>query len=200
MGFAVIVRLEASCHRREWARLRDANATIHLTNRPPEEDDGAIVSFTEATKERYVVYRLHCSDLLPSVHSVAEFVQLCGYALNLDHRTMYRLRLYVYELATNSVEHAKYPNGIAMARVEIAVRPRTLRVIYEDNAESFDPSNGPEINVTEKLDNHDKRGFGLHLLRRAARTMKFSRKNGWNRTTFTIDRHAPKAPQTIGGK
>jgi len=200
MGFTAVGRLDPDHNSRDWQGAR-ANFTICDRDKlpPPKDDDHLSIGY-KTTSAGHMVYQAACSDLIASLRALGDFAQLCGHALDLDERSMYRLRLCVTELATNSVDHGVFGEDAAMARVEIRVRARTLQVRYEDNSEPFDPSDTPNVRISEKFNEKDSRGFGLYMLRRLVNTMKFSRKSGWNRTTLTINWHTKRVPQLTGDK
>ncbi|UCG51011.1 MAG: anti-sigma factor antagonist [Candidatus Latescibacterota bacterium] len=117
---------------------------------------------------------------------ISKFAVLCGKSVGMSDRKVTNLRLAVYELAINSVEHAVFDCPIPMIEIQLSLGRQDIKVTYRDNARPF-PTHQPRHKcVEEKLRNGDRRGWGLLLVRRVVTNLEFERRGEWNCTDFTM--------------
>jgi anti-sigma B factor antagonist len=135
-----------------------------------------------------VEYRLVLSDLSTVIEDVSAAVLIAGIALWLDERTLARLRLCLYELTANTVEHADFHGRSPEIRIGVVAANGRVSVDYADNAEEFPTAASRAVDIEERMRTKSKRGLGLFLLGRMASGLGYERRAGWNHTTFAITR------------
>jgi len=138
--------------------------------------------------EESVEYRFVFANLSTVLDDLTSAVLLAGLALPLDDRTLARLRLCLYELAANTVEHGEFGGEPPEIRVRIVAEKSRIAVEYEDNAGAFPTAHSESIDIGERIKGRSKRGLGLILLDRMATSLRYERKTVWNHTRFTITR------------
>jgi anti-sigma B factor antagonist len=128
------------------------------------------------------------TDLDTVVDDLTSAVLIVGIAVSLDQRALSHLRLCLYELAANTVEHAEFQGAQPEIRVGIAADKNRIEVDYSDNAAEFSTIREERIDIGERIRGKHKRGLGLYLLGRMTTGLKYERDAGRNRTTFAINR------------
>lgn len=141
----------------------------------------------QASDEK-VEYRFVFSKLSAVLDDLTAAVLIAGVAMPLDQRALAHLRLCLYELAANTVEHARFGDALPEIRVEIVADRNRIEVDYRDNAAGFSTIHQGRIDIGEKIRGKSKRGLGLYLLGRMTTGLKYERESGWNRTRFAINR------------
>jgi len=144
---------------------------------------------TTDPRQASVDYRLRCHTFDDVLNVTTHFVVLVGASIPLDSRLLSRLRLGVYELTVNTIEHAKFVEPTPQIDIVLQVTPDTIVAVYQDNATVFNTDNHDAISIENKINTGDKRGLGLSMIAKLSADLKFERKGKWNRTTFIIDRH-----------
>jgi anti-sigma regulatory factor (Ser/Thr protein kinase) len=94
----------------------------------------------------------------------------------------------VHELVANSVEHAAFTTHTPAIEIALVVRKDAVHVLYRDNAEPFHPSSRLEVDISGKIRDGEKRGYGIHLIHQFTEEFRHERENDWNSTTFRIRR------------
>jgi anti-sigma B factor antagonist len=133
-------------------------------------------------------YQLAFTNLTTVLDDLTAAILICGIAMTLDQRTLSHLRLCLYELAANTVEHASFRGATREIRVEIAAERNKIEVDYRDNAAEFSTIHEGRIDIGDRIRGKSKRGLGLFLLGRMTMGLKYERESGWNRTRFAIRR------------
>ncbi len=142
----------------------------------------------EQVRNRHGEYLLRLKVLRGNLKYINQFVLLVGRSLTLADRALSHLRLIVYELAVNSVEHAVFATGNPMIEVHLlSAGEDGVYVTYKDNALEFRTTDRGPVDMEEKMERREKRGLGLLLLRKMARNLHFERQQQWNTTRFSVD-------------
>lgn len=128
-----------------------------------------------------------------SLGQVHRFVDELASCAMLDEQRTYRLRLAAEEMATNILEHARFPVGTGTASfvLEGGVLPDLVWLRLVDSAEEFDPTAvPPPADLHEPLDRRKVGGLGIHLTRQMVDEFRYQRADGRNRTTLVVRRPA----------
>jgi anti-sigma regulatory factor (Ser/Thr protein kinase) len=128
-----------------------------------------------------------------SLGQVQRFVEELATCAVLDEHRTYRLRLAAEEMATNIVQHARFPagNGAASFVLEGGVLPELVWLRLVDAAGEFDPTAAPPpADLHEPLDRRRVGGLGIHLTRQMVDEFSYQRLDGRNRTTLAVRRSA----------
>jgi anti-sigma B factor antagonist len=133
-------------------------------------------------------HKIRLCDMEIAAERIGQLVLLLGTSLALDDESLSMLRLCLYELASNTVEHAAFGSENPEIRVTLVTQPDRVEVVYRDNASRFSTTNHKEINIERKMKDGHKRGLGLFMLDKIAQDLIYQRHGDWNETTFTIAR------------
>ena len=112
---------------------------------------------------------------------------LVGLSAELDETSRGHLRLFAYELVVNSVEHGGFGEATPDIRMDITMTEKGITVSYRDNANIFMTGSHLHLDVDRKIEEGDKRGLGLFIINRLARTFDYRRLGEWNVTTLTMN-------------
>ena len=148
---------------------------------------GFVVDFVREVVEPPPVYEFEFDADRRVLDRVSEFALIVGAAAGLDTFGVSRLRLAVYELAVNTVEHATF-DGPGKIRLGFATTNGNVDVTYDDNAASFETVTSGQVDIDNKIKKGDKRGLGLFLLAKIASDLAWDHAGGWNRTSFRLAR------------
>ena len=111
-----------------------------------------------------------------------------------------KVDLVLEELFTNVV---KYGGGKAAVRVEMAQIAGGVEVIFTDpDADDFDPTRGPEVDLTRPLEQRQPGGLGLHLIKQLVDSIdyRYSAQTRLSRIGFCIrTRPSPAPPPAAAG-
>jgi anti-sigma regulatory factor (Ser/Thr protein kinase) len=103
----------------------------------------------------------------------------------IDERLRPTVDFVLEELFTNVVKYGG--NTGPAVRVELAPTPGGVEVtVIEDDAERFDPTAGPAVDVTKPLEARGPGGLGLHLIRKLVDSIEYRyvEASRQGRTTF----------------
>ena len=183
--------------RRNVDRLRDFAAMKRLappSGRPPVPGGGAArrcprlpSQLADATGEGHR-YQLQIRGTEHAIDYLNSAVALIGTSLDLDPRCLLQLRLCVYELAVNTVEHGRFTHDLREICLQLEFAVDRVYVSYCDNAESFPTTSQQQGGLVETLINTSKkRGIGLFMLNRLSSDFEYRRDGDWNVSTFSLD-------------
>ena len=120
-------------------------------------------------------------------------------AEELDARTTLQLRLCIYELAANTVEHGTFTGAKPAIYLELNFTSDVVRIDYRDNADIFLMSGTVAIDlVEEKINTKSKRGLGLYILNKIGSDFEYERSEKWNITTCRPDTKYERETATKG--
>jgi anti-sigma regulatory factor (Ser/Thr protein kinase) len=103
-------------------------------------------------------------------------------------RPAYVVNLAVEELATNILKYGYDDDQPHRIGLHLEVQPEAVVVSLEDDGHPFDPLTAPA--PTGATEDREPGGLGLALIRRLSRDMRYERRDGKNRSTVIVDRHA----------
>lgn len=112
-------------------------------------------------------------------------MMLIGSASRVDPTTTRHMRLCGYELATNTVEHGSSTREKEIS-VTVDIFPTEIGIRYSDTADPFVTMDGRKINVGEKIKRGEKRGLGLFILNKLAKSMTYERLDDTNVTELLL--------------
>jgi anti-sigma B factor antagonist len=135
-----------------------------------------------------VEYEFFCADMAAALENLTVAVLLAGYSIPLDENSLSRLRLCLYELGANTVEHGVFYGAGPEIRVSLVIGEDCIVAKFCDNAACFSTLRGKRVDVAEKISHRSKRGLGLFLLNRMTDGLSYERDASWNRTMLIIHR------------
>jgi anti-sigma regulatory factor (Ser/Thr protein kinase) len=94
------------------------------------------------------------------------------------------LRLVIYELCQNLLEHGTPRHSAATVRLRLEFHSESIRGSIEDDCIHFDPLSLPVREIDEQLALRARRGYGLTLVRRALDEMHYTSLPTGNRVDF----------------
>jgi anti-sigma B factor antagonist len=147
----------------------------------------------------FIEYTLRGLAAEPLLQNLKDFALLVGLSISLERRLISRLRLGIYELAVNSIEHGTFLSSHPQLEICIGITPNLVEVMFKDNATSFPTANRAEVSIEEHINAGRKRGLGLSLVGKLSTSLRFERILNWNCTTFTLNRQDLK-PRKKGRK
>lgn len=138
--------------------------------------------------ERYrVQYQIKFEGCDRTVERLNTAIALIGVSENLDPRSTLQLRLCVYELTTNTVEHGTFPTGPPTICLVVLLENERVSVTYRDNAAVFLTMGHIDVNpIQEQIRSHSKRGLGLYMLNKLCPDFDYEWTGEWNVSTFSF--------------
>ena len=101
-------------------------------------------------------------------------------------RAEYAVQLVLEELVTNIINYAHDDHAVHDIGVRVALEVGHVVVEIEDDGRPFDPLSVPDADVRGPIQDRPIGGLGLHLVRRMADGMDYSRTEGKNRLQVRI--------------
>lgn len=119
-----------------------------------------------------------------------DWLRRCLDAEQLGAAPRYNVELVFEEIVANVVNYGAVPGQELQLHVTLQCLPATIVLTFEDNGVQFDPCQPRAAPVQPKsLDEARPGGFGLILVRHAARSLTYERTaDGQNRVTATLER------------
>jgi anti-sigma B factor antagonist len=171
-------------------KRRDGEPLTLTPDADPSPRSSSTCSFecveSQDNDHRHVVYRLKCDDLPNVLNHLVTTVLLVGSSVPLDDESLSRLRLCVYELGVNTVEHGVFHTDRTEVGMTLVVKNDCVEVTYVDNAEEFSTASDRLVDVADNIKLRKKRGLGLYLLQQIAVGLEYEREADWNKTRFSI--------------
>lgn len=121
-------------------------------------------------------------DCLPQLSRYAGLL-LATYGEQRKH--LVQLRIAIYEICANIIEHGLRSRGPARIDVHLQFLPEEIRGWVQDTCQPFDPSRIPETTIAQRLEKRSTRGYGITIMRLLLDTMKHEFNPTGNRITFS---------------
>jgi serine/threonine-protein kinase RsbW len=124
-----------------------------------------------------------------ALRDTAAFVQRFCQGNGIGREDALRLTLLVEELFTNTVQHGHGSESNAPIRVALELRNDCVRVLYEDTAPRYDPTEkwvGAESTLDVPPEARPVGGLGLTLLRALAAETRYAYEQGLNRLWLSM--------------
>ncbi len=119
------------------------------------------------------------SDSLTDVTTRVE--EYCD-AADIPMASAFKVNLVVQELVTNSLNHADF--GERKPEISLAIRydGRQIEMLFEDNANPFDPfTESPPPDLESSISERQIGGLGIHLIRSFSDRFSYEHVDGVNR-------------------
>jgi len=133
-----------------------------------------------------IEYNLRIRDMATAFDRATTAAILIGCAADIDPSTRGHLRLAMYELAVNSVEHGEFDEAAPELRIAVRVTAQNVWLHYMDNGALFVTGKHVHMDVAAKIAQNDKRGLGLYILNKLADAIDYKRMQEWNVTTLNF--------------
>jgi serine/threonine-protein kinase RsbW len=131
------------------------------------------------TSRRYSLFLAGTED---NVDRASRFAHILSTALGHTSEFSFEVRLCVYELLMNVVEHGIESGSREWIQVDLVREGDTLLVSIIDQGIAFDPSGDSEFDLLGYIEARRTRGLGLIMTRRIAEQITHRRQSGYNRT------------------
>ncbi len=101
--------------------------------------------------------------------------------LNVEHKTIYKIRLALEELFTNVANYAYQP-GKGQIQIAYVVKdnPRSIEVTIKDNGKAFNPLESKEPDLDAKVEDRRIGGLGLFIVKNTMDGISYVRKDNQN--------------------
>ena len=142
----------------------------------------------EYHEEHNTEYLFNFSKSEETLDTINSAINYIGKAMNLDERTSSRLKLCVYELTVNSVEHGTFETDDPTITLVISSNKTHVTICYKDNANIFLTKGHQAIDIGNKIKTKSTRGLGLFIMNRLSQNFEYKRLGNWNVTTFKINK------------
>jgi anti-sigma regulatory factor (Ser/Thr protein kinase) len=132
-------------------------------------------------------YTIGVNDIKRGVERLHTMIALLCASENLDPRSTLQLRLCVYELVTNSIEHGRFTAKTPAICLEILFGDDRVSVNYKDNADAFMTIAAVNVDLVEaRIRQRSNRGLGLYMLNKICSDFEYDRSGEWNVTSFSL--------------
>lgn len=139
-------------------------------------------------KSRLSEYEVSFRNLDTVINDLTTTVMLISDVADLDPRSQFKLRLSLYELVVNTVEHGTFCADTPEIAIRLTFAEERVSVSYADNATVFMADGVSAVDmVEEQIRSNSKRGLGLYLLNNVCEQWKYIRSENWNLTTFILE-------------
>lgn len=105
----------------------------------------------------------------------------------------FTLQLLLEEVVSNVITHAYEDEAEHEILVRLSVTEGEVHIEIEDDGKPFDPTAAPPVDTSAPLDQREVGGVGIHLVRRFADDVRYTRDQGRNVVSVTLMR-AEKRP------
>ncbi len=129
-------------------------------------------------------YHLVIQNDIQQIPQLTEFVENIARERSLDHGLTLSLNLALEEVVTNVILYA-YPEGTSgQVDIEAIIHEHSLSFIVSDSGSPFDPTERPEVDVAQRLEDRPIGGLGIHLVRSIMDEVSYARKEDRNILTM----------------
>ncbi len=128
------------------------------------------------------IYSLFLIGTKDNVDRASRCAHIFAAALGYTSDFSFEIRLSVYELLMNIVEHGIEPGSRDWIQVDLEREGDQLLVSIIDQGVAFDPSGDSEFDLQAYIGARKTRGLGLIMTRRIAEQLTHRRESGYNKT------------------
>lgn len=129
-------------------------------------------------------YSMYMAAVPDNVDIAAKCAYIISDVLGFSSLLSFEVRLSVYELLNNSVEHGLEVDSSQWVQVDISRVGSKLLVSIVDKGVEFDPTKKIDFDIKKHIDSGSHRGLGLVLTSKIADSFHYARENGSNRIFF----------------
>jgi serine/threonine-protein kinase RsbW len=128
---------------------------------------------------------------LDALEPIGKYVVQAAADAGLDKKRIYRLRLAVDEIATNSVVHGYDEAGLkGELNIRVEIDEQALKIILEDEGNPFDPRQAPPPDHKDlPVEERPIGGLGIYLTLQGVDEFLYERDGKWNRNIFMMNRN-----------
>jgi serine/threonine-protein kinase RsbW len=126
-------------------------------------------------------------ELAPDLGEISRLIQAfesLGEQLQVGPDTLYQMTLVLDELVTNVISYGGIVPSDGPIRVEFKAADGVLETVISDPGKPFDPSNAPEPDTDQTLEDRKIGGLGVHLARSMVDSFEYGYEAGRNRVTL----------------
>ncbi len=121
-----------------------------------------------------------CRLTLEGIGATARTVDTALTAAGAGESARYFCHLAIEEMLTNLMRHSS-PSA---ARLSLRIDQGEVFLSFMDDGRAFDPTKSPDPDLSLPVASRSIGGLGLFLLRKLASGASYTRREGWNLTTF----------------
>jgi anti-sigma B factor antagonist len=132
------------------------------------------------------IYQVVFRNFRAVLDRITQFVLTVGNACLLDERIISHLRLCLYELSVNTVEHAEFRGPSRFIDIEMVINDNWIELNYSDNAEPFHTLDRGSFDIDKRIQSGAKRGLGLYVLRMLAQKISYAHNGELNVTSLKL--------------
>jgi anti-sigma regulatory factor (Ser/Thr protein kinase) len=127
---------------------------------------------------------LHVRNSLDEIPHTANVVSLCLAERQASLPAIHFARLAVEELLSNCVKYAFADAAEHLIEITLSIEGGDLILTFTDDGLPFNPLTLPEPRIHVPIEERGIGGLGIHLLRKIADDLHYSRTDGKNRLTL----------------
>jgi len=135
-----------------------------------------------------VEYVICLSDFGSALDRINTVVRLVGSSIPLDENCLTHLEFCIHELVANSIEHAAFGERRPAIEVILTAYSDSVGVRYRDNGDPFSAADRLKVDISRRIKDGHKRGFGIYLIHQFTENFKREHDDEWNSTMFRIKR------------
>ena len=188
----MVTQLQSLCTTEQLPPPQSTPAELKPASSPPGLPPNP---HAKSRKKVFTEYTMSFGDMDTVIGDLTTTVMLIGEAADIDPRNQFMLRLCIYELIVNTVEHGTFDVDLPEVSVTMRFTDDSIIVSYADNATVFIADGASAVDmVEEQIKSSSKRGLGLYLLNNICSEWKSERAGDWNVTTFSLEIKRDKTP------
>lgn len=130
------------------------------------------------------VYDARFSHESYSLPLISAYVTMLLASVGASESQIMQLRLAVYEICANIVEHGIVHQDPAEIGIHLSLGPDEVAGWIQDSCEHFNPTSKPVGSVKEHMASRASRGYGIHMMRQLLHEFGHEFNSTGNRTLF----------------
>jgi sigma-B regulation protein RsbU (phosphoserine phosphatase) len=114
------------------------------------------------------------------LRSMLEWIRASIIQMEFDHQTLRKVELASEEVLVNIIQHG-YQDRPEKIEINVKVFPKShVEITIKDYGPPFDPLQRKEPNYSEKIEEREVGGLGIHLIRQNMDEVRYKRESGAN--------------------
>ena len=155
-----------------------------LTTTHRDYQETSLLGHRWTLEEGCAVYDARFSHESFSLPLISAYVTMLLASIGANESQIMQLRLAVYEISANIIEHGIVRRNPAEIGIHIALMPGEVRGWIQDSCEHFNPLSKPAGSVKEHMTTRASRGYGIHMMRQLLQELDHQFNSTGNRTLF----------------